>query len=216
MKALKKIVQILNSKKENLYELKIVCYNYLEDVIKLKKIVLILFMVTCAFLAPSIVQAEEGDITVYLFRGSTCQHCEDALEYINDHRDLIPENVEIVTYEVWDNEENATLMDTVADILEVDKTDNYGTPFFVVGREYIKGYGTDTWEELFEIVNDYTENREYEDVVKQTIDEEKFEVESRTLDDLYSEPSPVVTIIVYCVFGAIVLGFVAMIVFSRK
>ena len=46
--------------------------------------------------------------------------------------------------------------------------------------------------------------------------EEKFEVESRTLNDLYSEPSPVVTIIVYCVFGAIVLGFVAMIVFSRK
>lgn len=182
----------------------------------MKKIVLILLMLTCGFVAPIGAHAASEPITVYLFRGSTCQHCEDALEYINDHRDLIPENVEIVTYEVYDNEENATLMDTVADSLEVDKTDNYGTPFFVVGSEYIKGYGTGTWEELFEIANDYKENGEYEDVVQKTIDEEKFEVESRTLDDLYSEPSTVVTVIVYCVFGAIVLGFIAMIVFSRK
>ena len=155
-------------------------------------------------------------ITVYLFRGETCSHCEDALEYINNHRDLIPENVEIVTYEVWENEENATLMDTVADLLEVDKSTNYGTPFFVVGNEYVKGYGTGTWEELFNYAEDYANEGGYEDVVARTIEDEKLEVESLTLDDLYSEPSPVVTIVVYCIFGAIVLGFIAMIVFSRK
>ena len=155
-------------------------------------------------------------ITVYLFRGETCSHCEDALEYINNHRDLIPENVEIVTYEVWENEENATLMDTVADLLEVDKSTNYGTPFFVVGNEYVKGYGTGTWEELFNYAEDYANEGGYEDVVARTIEDEKLEVESLTLDDLYSEPSPVVTIAVYCIFGAIVLGFIAMIVFSRK
>ena len=155
-------------------------------------------------------------INVYLFRGDTCQHCEDALEYINNHRDEIPDNVEIVTYEVWENEENADLQDKVADALEVDKTDNYGTPFFVVGNEYIKGYGTGTWEELFDIVNDYNENGGYEDIVAQTIQDEKFDVEARTLDDLYSEPSMVATIIVYCVFGAIIIGFIAVIIFSRK
>ena len=181
----------------------------------MKKFLLTLLMLTSLVVLPIKVNAEDT-IRVYLFRGSTCSHCEDALEYINNHREEIPENVEIVTYEVWDNDQNAELMDTVADTLEVDKTDNYGTPFFVVGSEYIKGYGTGTWEELFDIVSDYKENGGYEDVVANTIEEERFDVEALTLDDLYSEPSMVATIIVYCVFGAIVLGFIAMIVFSRK
>ena len=158
----------------------------------------------------------EDNITVYLFRGTTCHYCEEALEYLDANRDIIPDNVQIATYEVYDNEENATLMDTVADILEVDKTDNYGTPFFVVGTEYIKGYGTGTWEELFETAEDYANNEEYEDVVASTIEEENLDVEMVTFEDLYAEPSPVVTIIVYSVFGLIILGFVAMIIFSRK
>ena len=45
---------------------------------------------------------------------------------------------------------------------------------------------------------------------------EKLEVKAQTLDDLYSEPSKTVVIVVYCIFGAIVLGFIAMIAFSRK
>ncbi len=181
----------------------------------MKKVLLILCLLTSMVFLPKNVFASDT-ITVYLFRGETCSHCEDALEYINNHRDLIPENVEIVTYEVWENEENATLMDTVADLLEVDKSTNYGTPFFVVGNEYVKGYGTGTWEELFNYAEDYANEGGYEDVVARTIEDEKLEVESLTLDDLYSEPSPVVTIVVYCIFGAIVLGFIAMIVFSRK
>ncbi len=181
----------------------------------MKKVLLILCLLTSMVFLPKNVFASDT-ITVYLFRGETCSHCEDALEYINNHRDLIPENVEIVTYEVWENEENATLMDTVADLLEVDKSTNYGTPFFVVGNEYVKGYGTGTWEELFNYAEDYANEGGYEDVVARTIEDEKLEVESLTLDDLYSEPSPVVTIAVYCIFGAIVLGFIAMIVFSRK
>ena len=181
----------------------------------MKKFLVTLLMLTSLMVLPIKVNADDT-INLYLFRGDTCQHCEDALEYINNHREEIPENVEIITYEVWDNDENAKLMDAVADTLEVDKTDNFGTPFFVIGHEYINGYGTSTWEELFDIVNDYKENGGYEDVVKSTIQEEKLEVEALTLEDLYSEPSMVATIIVYCVFGAIVLGFIAMIVFSRK
>ena len=172
-------------------------------------------MLTSLVVLPIKVNAEDT-IRVYLFRGSTCSHCEDALEYINNHREEIPENVEIVTYEVWDNDQNAELMDTVADTLEVDKTDNYGTPLFVVGSEYIKGYGTGTWEELFDIVSDYKENGGYEDVVAATSREYGLDIEEELLDDLYREPSPIATIIVYCVFGVIVLGFIVMIFFSRR
>ncbi len=183
----------------------------------MKKVLILLLMLTSLIIIPSNVKAESDKITVYLFRGDTCVHCEDALEYINNHRELIPDNVEIVTYEVWKNETNANLQDAVADYLDVDKTaKDYGTPFFVVGSEYVKGYGTGTWEELFEIVEDYEKEGDYEDIVSKVISDEKLDVEAKTLNDLYSEPSKAVTIIVYCVFGAIVLGFIAMIAFSRK
>lgn len=174
-------------------------------------------MITSLIVLPTTVKAESEKITVYLFRGKTCSHCEEALEYINNHRDLIPKNVEIVTYEVWENEKNAKLQDAVADYLDVDKeAKDYGTPFFVVGEEYIKGYGTGTWQELFEIVEDYEKEGNYKDVVKKVMNNEKLEVKAQTLDDLYSEPSKTVVIVVYCIFGAIVLGFIAMIAFSRK
>ena len=181
----------------------------------MKKFLFILLMMISLVILPQEVLAADK-ITVYLFRGDTCIHCEDALEYLNNNRDIIPDNIEVVTYEVFRNDANATLMDTVADNLEVDKSDNYGTPFFVVGSEYIKGYGTGTWEELFEIATDYADNGEYEDVVASTIDDESLDVEAITFDELYSEPSMVVTIIVYSIFGIIILGFILMIVFSRK
>lgn len=181
----------------------------------MRKILFILLMFTSLFFLPQKALAADK-ITIYLFRGDTCSHCEQALDYINENRDLIPDNVEIVTYEVWENEENAKLMDKVADILEVDKNDNYGTPFFVVGDSYNKGYRSGEWQELFTIANKYQEENNYEDVVAQVIKEEKLEVDTKTLNDLYKEPSKVVTIIVYSVFGIIVLGFIAMIVFSRK
>lgn len=88
----------------------------------MKKVLILLLMLTSLIIIPSNVKAESDKITVYLFRGDTCVHCEDALEYINNHRELIPDNVEIVTYEVWKNETNANLQDAVADYLDVDKT----------------------------------------------------------------------------------------------
>lgn len=181
----------------------------------MKKVLLTMLMVISLFFMPQKALAS-NKVTIYLFRGDTCIHCEDALEYINNNRDLIPEGVEIVTYEVWENDENAKLMDEVADILKVDKKDNYGTPFFVIGSEYNKGYSAGDWQDLFAIATDYQENGEYEDIVAKTIKDENFDVKSLTLDDLYKEPSKVVTIVVYSVFGLIVLGFVAMIIFSRK
>ena len=165
---------------------------------------------------PLQVNAEEETIRVYLFRGSTCEHCEHALDYINNHREEIPKNVEIVTYEVWENDENATLMDEVADELEVDKTKNYGTPFFVVGEKYIKGYGSGTWEELFDYAQEYLKNGEYEDVVSKIEHELVLDVEPLFITDLYREPNPIVTIIVCCIFGLIIAGFIVMIVLSRQ
>lgn len=166
---------------------------------------------------PNKVEASDT-INVYLFRGATCEHCHDALEYINEHREEIPDNVEIITYEVWRNSDNSTFHNEVAKALGLDEDDYNTVPLFVVGDEYILGYGTGTWEELFEFAENYASSDDYEDIVANTRNNTtlNLELEAMTLDDLYSEPNPIVTIIVYVVFGVIVLGFIGMIVFSRK
>lgn len=174
----------------------------------------ILFM--AVLLVPITVKAED-EVTIYLFRGDTCAHCEEAITYINKHKDELGDNIKVVTYEVWENEENSKLQDKVADKLEVDKEKNYGVPFIVIGEEYIKGYGgVSTFNKMLDIANDYVSNGEYKDIVAQTAKEEGLDVKSKTLDELFSEPSKVVTIVAYSIFGAIVLGIGAMIVFSRK
>lgn len=183
----------------------------------MKKIIILFCLVLSLAILPMSVYAEEDNvITVYLFRGATCAHCEDALDYISNHRDEIPENVEIVTYEVWENSTNRQFHNEVAKRLGMDEDDYDTVPFFVVGEEHTLGYSVGTWEELFDIVRDYQDNGGYKDIVEEVNSELKLDVEAKTLDDLYSEPSMLVTIIVYAVFGVIILGFVAMIVFSRK
>ena len=57
------------------------------------KKVLFLMMLMC-FLLPINVKAEES-VTIYMFKGKTCIHCEQALEYISEHMDEIPKNVKI-------------------------------------------------------------------------------------------------------------------------
>lgn len=181
----------------------------------MKKILLILVTL---ILLPINASAAEQKVRIYLFRGYNCEHCESALNYMDANRELIPDNVEIMTYEVWENDNNEKLQDKVADQLNVDKTKNYGVPFFVIGNDYIKGYndGT-TFKEVLAIAKEYTSGKkEYQDVVEEIRLKENIEAKSLSLDDLFSKPSTMVTIIVYSVFGVIILGFLGMILFSRK
>ena len=183
----------------------------------MKKFLLGVILVLSFIIIPKDVLASDK-VTVYIFRGSTCNHCEDALNYINNHKDELNENVEIITYEVFENANNSRLQDAVAKKLGVDTTaQDYGVPFIVIGEKYIKGYGgAATFNKMMNMAEDYLDDEDYKDVVKENIKELNINVKGLGLNDLFSEPSKVVTIIVYSVFGAIVLGFACMIIFSRK
>lgn len=182
----------------------------------MKKILLMMVFLITLIVMPTSASASDK-VKIYMFRGKTCEHCESALNYINNHRDEISENIELVTFEVWDNQNNAKLQDKVADKLEVDKSKNYGVPFFVIGNQYIKGYSdATTFKEILNIAESYVGNNEYKDVVEEVRREERLEVVSNTLDDLFSKPNKVVTIIVYAVFGIALVGVIAMIMFGRR
>jgi len=183
----------------------------------MKKFLLGVILLLSLIILPKEVLASDK-VTIYIFRGSTCNHCEEALNYINDHKDEINENIEIVTYEVFENSNNSKLQDAVAEKLGVDTTaKDYGVPFIVIGDKYIKGYGgAATFIKMMDIAEDYLDDDNYKDVINETIKDLNIKVKGLLLEDIFSEPSKVVTIVVYSIFGAVVLGIVAMIVFSRK
>jgi len=194
---------------------------WIEDVEVMKKFLLLMISLLIV-LMPASVSAEEipeenKEIIIYLFRGKTCAHCEAALTYMSEHRDKIPDYVKIVTYEVWENTINGELQKKVEEVINVPEDKRENTPLFIIGNEYVSGYGTSTFNNLMNIAAKYYNGEEeYVDVVANTLSETNLKVSSMTLDDLYPEANPVVTAIIFGIFGVIVVGFLGMILFSRK
>lgn len=183
----------------------------------MKKILLTILLVMGLVLIPKNVYAD-SKVTVYFFRGNTCEHCEDALNYFNEHKEEIDKNIEIKTYEVWKNDNNSKLQEKVAEKLGVDtKSKDYGVPFIVIGTQHIIGYsGVSTYNNILNIAKSYIDNKDYQDVVEEATKELNLEFESLGLKDLFYEPSKVVSIVVFSIFGLVIIGFIGMIVFSRK
>ena len=74
-------------------------------------------------------------VTLYLFRGSGCPHCEDAIEFLESIIDDYP-YLEVQTLEVWHNKNNKELMDAVAENLDIEVSSS--VPLIVIGDEYAR------------------------------------------------------------------------------
>lgn len=95
------------------------------------KILCFLFL----FLWIPFVKAEEK-IDLYLFYGDGCPHCASEKEFLSTLETKY-EELEIHLYEVWYDEENQSLLDTVKDAFQVTEG---GVPFTVIGKNYFIGY----------------------------------------------------------------------------
>ena len=95
-------------------------------------------------------------------------------------------------------------------------------PFFVVGTKYNLGYnGPETFKSILNSAKEYIDDSEYEDIIEKAKDEllketSGLKFKGLTIEELFPKPSKVVTIVVYSIFGVIVLGFGGMILFSIK
>ena len=82
-------------------------------------------------------------VNVYLFRGSSCSHCFDAVMFFADIAKEYQDKFNLIGYEVWGNEDNSKVMEAVADKLGDEVG---GVPYIVVGNKSWNGY-TDTYGE---------------------------------------------------------------------
>lgn len=127
-------------------------------------------VVSIVFLAlfsmPFVVHGKEVDkINVYLFRGETCPHCEEAIEFFKSIEEDYGKYFNLVTYEVWYNAENSQKM---ADIIDYMGIDVKGIPFILIGEDYYEGFDSDWADEIKDkIVKEYNRSSEERvDIIK--------------------------------------------------
>ena len=103
--------------------------------------------------------------TIYLFRGKGCSHCYEFLEYVSSS--LIKEHgdhFKMVTYEVWNNSDNAKLMQEVSDYLDDDAS---GVPYIIIGKKTFNGYSESMNKEIEEAIEELYNSEEKYDIFEQ-------------------------------------------------
>ena len=100
------------------------------------------------------------EINIYLFHGDGCPHCAEEINYLST---LDPNDVKIIKYEVWYNEENATFMEEVKKNLSIKKQ---GVPVTIIGDSYILGYGNGTDKKINRAIKYYQEH-DYIDAIEE-------------------------------------------------
>ena len=86
-------------------------------------------------------EIEENKINLYLFKGAECPHCAEEKEWLETIKEDYKEYLNIYEFEVWHNEENAKLYESVKEIMKSKTT---GVPFTVVGKYYYVGFSETT------------------------------------------------------------------------
>lgn len=103
-----------------------------------------------------------SNITLYLFRGEGCPHCEAAIEYLDSIKKEYP-MMEVVTYEVFNDHENAQLWNDVKKTLN---SDSKGVPFIVIGERFLTGFAEYRKADIKAALEYYRNHpEEYKDVV---------------------------------------------------
>ena len=101
---------------------------------------------------------ERTPMTVIMFRGEGCPHCEEALEWFDSIEGEYGQYFDLETYEVWNNQENAELMDKVAEYLGESPD---GVPYIIIGKKTYSGFAQSYAEDIKkDIMNEYNKNLE--------------------------------------------------------
>lgn len=82
---------------------------------------------------------EESDeqAVIYLFRGQGCGFCRNFISFLNSISEEYGKYFKLVSFEVWNDADNADLMSKVADITGVEAR---GVPYIIIGDKVFDGY----------------------------------------------------------------------------
>lgn len=113
-----------------------------------------MFLLLVVLLFPLVVNAKDNKVTLYLFHGDGCPHCAAEIEYLNNIAKKY-DNLEIVKYEVWYNEENSEFLTQVKESFGVN---NPYVPTTVIGNTLITGFSDSTGNKIERAIKYYSSN----------------------------------------------------------
>jgi len=112
----------------------------------------------------------EEKANIYLFRGSGCSHCYEFLTYLEAMTEEYGKYFNVISYEVWNHENNKKLLAKVAKKLG-DTTG--GVPYIVIGKHSWAGYSESLNEEIYEAIQEEYKNKNKNDIVTKVVNYKK-------------------------------------------
>ena len=132
----------------------------------MRKRIKYLFVFALLLFVPLVSKVSASQIVnVYLFYGDGCPHCAAADKFFDtlNSDSSYSSKYNLVKYEVWHDDENADLMEDVADELDTSVS---GVPFIVIGDKYFKGYSASIDSSLKSAIYENYYSSSYKDVVR--------------------------------------------------
>ena len=129
----------------------------------MKKIKTLLVLLALFFMGYNVnnVNAKEK-VNVYLFYGDGCPYCESAMEYFDGMDDEYKDKMELVKYEVWNDQDNAALLESVGTELGEEIS---GVPFIVIGDKTFAGYREEFNKDIEKAIDKFYEEDNAYDVM---------------------------------------------------
>lgn len=99
-------------------------------------------------------------VNVYIFRGSTCSYCLKAVTYFTTILPTYGKYFNLVSYEVWNNNDNSNLLNQVASAMGDDVS---GVPYIVIGNKSFVGFSESMTDQLIsQIDTEYKASEKYD------------------------------------------------------
>lgn len=113
----------------------------------------------------------DQQITIYMFRGQGCSHCQDFLKYVAETLvSKYKDRIKLVSFETWYDKNNSQLLNTVASFLG-DQAG--GVPYIIIGEKTFLGYAESLNSQIESAIEEAYNSKERYDVFKEINKEEK-------------------------------------------
>lgn len=176
---------------------------------------------------PANYKETNDQITIYLFRGKGCSFCRAYLTFMSNIAAEYGKYFKMVSFEVWNNEDNWYLMNQISYLKQGDIVQ--GVPYYIIGDKVFNGYASDYDEDIKKAIVDLynTEKSKRADIFETAEKEGLTSVEE--LQKLYGEEESGETettsnsssgsnsdvAIVLWTLGFVVVGTAAIIIFNN-
>lgn len=106
----------------------------------------------------------DNQAIIYMFRGDGCSYCRSFLNYLSSIVEEYGDYFRLVSYEVWQDNNNAELLENVAKFLGKDAD---GVPFIVIGDKVFEGYGANYDDDIINAIKKQYDSKNSYDVMKE-------------------------------------------------